>query len=341
MKISPVRICTRTSERHITFGSLKLAQDLSAPALEDRCRQSWSGRDQQHFPVLPADTDMARQLARDATELSVRLTDTAIAVSRDESCINVAVQRDAKRTRLSIYYLDTDSYPHGPCVASTVRLIGASRSRALIANHDLTACPMPSMLCSLAAVLTLQEAHSACCALLWSTYMFCLPLAALILQEDAAIEPQLQIVNAEHEYNSRLEDVLATVCEALGVECSVLKPGDTVAAAEPDGADAAEDMDDDGDDAEQEDDDESEEEYMADDDDVNLTVSATFFEDTVLDHVHLQESTECAIRPSMAMKGVQSSSAILSGLASMRPTLNQLPHDHGRVPACRRPSCRS
>lgn len=164
---------------------------------------------------------------------------------------------------------------------------------------------MSSMLRSLAAVLTLQEAPNACCALLWSTYMFCSPLAALILQEDAAIEPQLQIVNAKHEYNSRLEDVLATVCEALGVECSVLKPGDTAAATEPDGADAAEDMDDD---------DESEEEYMADDDDVNLTVSATFLEESVLlschaghvrtrqlsadvarrrivalDHVHLQE----------------------------------------------------
>ena len=66
---------------------------------------------------------MARQLARDVAQLNSRLCGPPLhKLNQDESCINMAIDRGAQRFRLSIYYLDIDSYPESACVVSSVRM---------------------------------------------------------------------------------------------------------------------------------------------------------------------------------------------------------------------------
>ena len=66
---------------------------------------------------------MARQLARDVAQLNLRLSGPPLhKLSQDEGCINMAIVRGAQRSRLSIYYLDIDSYPRSACVVSSVRM---------------------------------------------------------------------------------------------------------------------------------------------------------------------------------------------------------------------------
>lgn len=97
---------------------------------------------------------MARQLARDVAQLNVRLAGTPVQkLSQDESCINVAIDRDQQqRTRLSIYYLDADSYPRGACIVSTEDEAVEGQVQQVNEKHSAS-CRLEDVLASIAFVL--------------------------------------------------------------------------------------------------------------------------------------------------------------------------------------------
>ena len=106
-------------------------------------------------------------------------------------------------------------------------------------------------------------------------------------QEDEAVQPLLQPVNEKHEGNSRVADVLTSICGALGIDCPALQSGGGGSSGNAEAADDAEDMEDDGDGSADEDDDEDLAYDMAEDDDTDLTViSAPHLQNLLLAQVN-------------------------------------------------------
>jgi hypothetical protein len=100
----------------------------------------------------------------------------------------------------------------------------------------------------------------------------------LAVQEDDSMESQLQQVSAKHAESSRLADVLASLCTALGIECEALQDGAGGGVPDEAAANDVADMEDEdeeaADDSGDEDGEDSEDAYdMAEDDDQDRTVS--------------------------------------------------------------------
>lgn len=90
------------------------------------------------------------------------------------------------------------------------------------------------------------------------------------MQEDEAVEGQVQQVNEKHATSCRLEDVLASIAFVLGIDCPALQGG---AVPDVEAANDAVDMDDDEEEEDEQEDEYEEEAYdMAEDDDQDVTV---------------------------------------------------------------------
>jgi hypothetical protein len=92
------------------------------------------------------------------------------------------------------------------------------------------------------------------------------------------MESQLQQVSAKHEASSRLADVLASLCTALGIECEALQDGAGGSVPDEEAANDVADMEDEDEEAADDSGDEGgedgEDAYdMAEDDDQDRTVS--------------------------------------------------------------------
>ena len=98
------------------------------------------------------------------------------------------------------------------------------------------------------------------------------------LQEDHTLESQLQQVSTKHAASSRLVDVLASLCSALGMECEALQDGAGGGVPDEEAANDVADMDDEDEDGTYDDSDgggEDDAYDMAEHDDHGRTVSSS------------------------------------------------------------------